>query len=161
MKRILIAFSTTRYHRDLMGQALEEAENLKGGGIEVSFELLYVLENKKLNEVVRSVGEDAFLGMGPQSQVLDTLAQEHHRMARKRIGEAADTARDQGFEVKVTEIEGDYAERVHEAASSQPYDVIYLTRADRPFISRLLFGSECEKVARMVRQEGVETVVIK
>lgn len=161
MKRILIAFSTTRYHRDLVGQAIDEARGLKQDGIEVAFELLYVLENQKLNEVVRSVGEDAFLGMGPQSQVLDTLAQEHHRMARKRIGDAADTAREQGFEVKVTEIEGDYAQRVHEAAAAQGYDVIYLTRADRPFISRLLFGSECEKVARLVRGEGVETVVIK
>ena len=119
MKRILIAFSTTRYHRDLMGQALSEAQSLKAEGTGVSFELLYVLENKKLNEVVRSVGEDAFLGMGPQSQVLDTLAQEHHRMARKRIGDSADTAREQGFEVKVTEIEGDYAERVHEAAAAE------------------------------------------
>ena len=100
MKRILIAFSTTRYHRDLMAQAIEEAEGLKQDGVTVSFELLYVLENKKLNEVVRSVGEDAFLGMGPQSQVLDTLAQEHHRMARKRIGDAADTARGQGVEVR-------------------------------------------------------------
>lgn len=161
MKRILIAFSTTRYHRDLVAQAIDEARGLKQDGIEVAFELLYVLENQKLNEVVRSVGEDAFLGMGPQSQVLDTLAQEHHRMARKRIGDAADTAREQGFEVKVTEIEGDYAQRVHEAAAAQGYDVIYLTRADRPFISRLLFGSECEKVARLVRGEGVETVVIK
>ena len=161
MKRILIAFSTTRYHRGLVAQAIDEARGLKQDGIEVAFELLYVLENQKLNEVVRSVGEDAFLGMGPQSQVLDTLAQEHHRMARKRIGDAADTAREQGFEVKVTEIEGDYAQRVHEAAAAQGYDVIYLTRADRPFISRLLFGSECEKVARLVRREGVETVVIK
>ena len=48
MKRILIAFSTTRYHRDLMAQAIEEAQALKQEGVEASFELLYVLENKKL-----------------------------------------------------------------------------------------------------------------
>ncbi len=161
MKRILIAFSTTRYHRDLMGQALVEAQSLRKGGSDVAFDLLYVLESRKLDEAVRSVGEDAFLGSGPQAQVLDTLAQEHHRMARKRIGEAADCARKEGFEVRVTEVDGDYAERVHEAASAEEVDILYLTRADRPFISRLLFGSECEKVARMVRQQGVGTVVIK
>jgi len=161
MKRILIAFSTTRYHRDLMGQALDEGGALREKGDSVQFDLLYVLENQKLDEVIRSVGEDAFLGSGPQSQVLDTLAKEHHRMARKRIGEAADKARTEGFEVRVIEVEGDYAERVQEAASKQEIDILYLTRADRPFISRFLFGSECEKVARMVRNEGVGTVVIK
>jgi nucleotide-binding universal stress UspA family protein len=120
-----------------------------------------VLETQKLDEVYRSVGEDAFLGMGPQNEILDTLAQEHHRMARKRIGEAADKARSGGFEVTVVEVEGDFAQRVHAAASSDPFDIIYMTRADRPFISRFLFGSECEKVARLVRDEGVATVVIK
>ena len=82
-------------------------------------------------------------------------------MARKRIGEAADKARVGGFEVTVVEVEGDFAERVHTAASKEAFDIIYMTRADRPFISRFLFGSECEKVARLVRNEGVETVVIK
>jgi nucleotide-binding universal stress UspA family protein len=161
MKLILIAFSTTRYSRDLTGQALVEAESLRAAGEEVQLHLLYVLETQKLDEVYRSVGEDAFLGMGPQNEILDTLAQEHHRMARKRIGEAADKARTGGFEVTVVEVEGDFTQRVHAAASSDPFDIIYMTRADRPFISRFLFGSECEKVARLVRGEGVGTVVIK
>ena len=161
MKRILLAFSTTRYSRDLTSQALQEAESIRASGEEVQLHLLYVLESKKLDEVYRSVGEDAFLGMGPQNEVLDTLAQEHHRMARKRIGEAADKARTQSFEVTVVEVEGDFTERVHAAASEKAFDIIYVTRADRPFISRFLFGSECEKVARLVRQEGKGTVVIK
>ncbi len=160
MRTILIALSTSRYSKTMVERAFSEAETAQEGGESVGIDVVYVLESGELKSVYRSVGEVGFLGSRTQKHVIDTLAEELHRTARRRMGQIADRARALEIEVKTTEQEGDFVQVIHEMAGSQRYHVIYLTRADRPFISRFLFGSKCEEVARLVRGEGLGEVII-
>ena len=47
-----------------------------------------------------------------------------------------------------------------EYAQKLASDVILITRAERPFISRILFGSEADKVARLALRDGLGRVII-
>jgi nucleotide-binding universal stress UspA family protein len=160
VRTILIALSTSRFSEIMVERSFSEATAVREEGGSARIDVVYVLETRELNSVYRSVGETGFLGSQTQQHVLDTLAEELHRTARRRMGQIADRARALEFEVKTLEQEGEYVAVVHELAGSQRYDVIYVTRADRPFISRFLFGSKCEEVARLVRGEGLGEVVI-
>ncbi len=160
MHRILIVFSTSRYSQELVEHALKEAEGARERGEDVEIRVTYIIEANELEKVYHSVGAVGFLGAKTQKEVLDTLAREHHRTARRRVGEAADSAREKGFSVTTTEVEGDFSKVVYELAK-EDYQVLFLTRADRPFISRFLFGSECDRVARLVRQEGLGEVIVE
>ncbi|MEE2752089.1 MAG: universal stress protein [Myxococcota bacterium] len=160
MRTILIVLSTSRYSEEMVDRAMTEAERRRSAGEPVSIEVVYVIETGELNEIYRSVGEVGFLGTRAQKEVIDTLAAEYHRTARERMGIIADRAREGGFETKTTEREGAFVQVIHELAETERFDVIYLTRAERPFISRFLFGSKCETVARLVREEGLSEVVI-
>lgn len=160
MRTILIVLSTSRYSEEMVEYALNEANRRREAGELVSIEVVYVIETGELSEIYRSVGEVGFLGTRTQKEVIDTLAAEYHRTARERMGTIADRARDGGFETKTMEREGDFVRVIHELAGKEHFEVIYLTRAERPFISRFLFGSKCETVARLVREEGLSEVVI-
>jgi len=160
VRNILIALSTSRFSEAMVEQALAEAENSRDKGESVTIEVVYVMETGELQSVYRSVGEVGFLGSRTQKEVIDTLAGEHHRTARRRMGQIADRARDREFQVATMEKEGDFVAVIHEMAETGRFQVMYLTRADRPFISRFLFGSKCEEVARLVQEEGLGEVVI-
>jgi nucleotide-binding universal stress UspA family protein len=92
--------------------------------------------------------------------VISTLAAEHHRMALLRIDEVKTAAATKGTPVSVMEVEGRFVESVLEQAGKAHYETILITRADRPFVSRILFGSEADRVARMVKKEGLGHVII-
>jgi nucleotide-binding universal stress UspA family protein len=160
VRTILIVLSTSRYSEEMVERAMAEANRRRDSGEAVCIEVVYVIETGKLSEIYRSVGQVGFLGPAAQKEVIDTLAAEYHRTARERMGLIADLARAGGFETKTTEREGDFVQVIHELAEKEQFEVIYLTRAERPFISRFLFGSKCETVARLVREEGLSEVVI-
>ena len=60
----------------------------------------------------------------------------------------------------VVEVKGRFVEQVLNQAEQHSYTTILITRADRPFISRILFGSEADRVARMAKKEGLGHVLI-
>lgn len=155
--RILLILATTRYSRASVSHALEEARaELSSGPVELR--VLYIMETAELARVRASIDEDGWLGTQPQGQVIDTLARQHHRTARRRIQQARQKARDlPGLELRVDEVEGDYIEQATAAAAD--VDLVFMTRADKPFITRFLFGSDAEKVARLVRDRGGRVVI--
>jgi nucleotide-binding universal stress UspA family protein len=155
--RILLAVSTSRYSEHLVGLAMVEAERLGSG---VSIDVLYILEEEELQQVSSRVGDQGFLGLSTTADVMSALGAEHHRMALLRIDEVKTAAAPRGFEVKVTEVKGRFVESVLKAAADVAYEIILITRADRPFVSRILFGSEADRVARMVKKEGLGHVII-
>jgi nucleotide-binding universal stress UspA family protein len=157
--RILLAVSTSRYSEHLVGLAMREAEQLgQGGG--VSIDVLYILEEEDLAHITSRVGDQGFLGLSTTADVMSTLGAEHHRMAMLRIDEVKAAAAPKGFTVSVTEMKGRFVESVLEAAGQATYETILITRADRPFVSRILFGSVADRVARMVKKEGLGHVII-
>ena len=59
----------------------------------------------------------------------------------------------------VDEVEGNYKDEASKAALEGDVDLVFMTRADKPFITRFLFGSEAETVARLVREGGGRVVI--
>ena len=158
-RRILIVLSTSRYSQHLVDQALEEARAFEKQGEQVWLEVLYIIESEELNKVSQKVGDSGFLGMSVQKEVLEALGSEHHRMAMLRIQEVCQMASAHGYELRITEKKGSFAHSIITYAQDHPFDVILLTRADRPFISRFLFGSQADKVARLARKEGIKVII--
>ena len=159
-RRILIALSTSRYSKKLIATALEEAQKWCSEGDNVLVDVLYIIEVEELKQISDRVGNEAFLGSTMQQDLLEALGQEHHRMALQRIEELSTQAKDLGCSVEITEDEGEFSKKVIEHADGRNCDVIYMTRDDRPFISRFLFGSDVDRIARLARKEGLGRVVI-
>lgn len=157
--RILLAVSTSRYSHHLVDVAMKEAERLASEG-PVAIDVLYILEQEDLEHISKRVGDQGFLGLSTTADVMSTLGAEHHRMALLRIDEVKAAAATQGFSVSVSEVTGRFVESVLKQAAEAHYETILITRADRPFVSRILFGSEADRVARMVQKEGLGHVII-
>ena len=153
--RILLAVSTSRYSRALVDLAMSEAEKLSASGTKQ-----VAIEGEDLLHISHRVGDQGFLGLSTTADVISTLGAEHHRMALLRIDEVKAAAATKGAPVSVKEVEGRFVESVLEQAGEVHYETILITRADRPFVSRILFGSEADRVARMVKKEGLGHVII-
>jgi nucleotide-binding universal stress UspA family protein len=158
--RILLAISTSRYSQHLVDLAITEAERLGCDGAKVQIDVLYIQEEEDLARVGAKVGDSGFLGLATTSELLETLGAEHHRMALMRIEEVQAAATERGFAMTVQEVKGRFVEQVLVQAESSSYTTILITRADRPFISRILFGSKADRVARMAKKDGLGHVII-
>lgn len=160
-RRILLAVSTSRYSSRLVEQAMAEARRMQEGGAEVVIDVLNITERSELERIGRSVGDEGFLGLDPQKDVLEALGQEHDRMARRRVEQVRAAASAAGIETQVLTEDGRFVDAVLKAAEDLHSDIILITRADRPFISRILFGSEADTVARLARRDGLGKVIIE
>ena len=158
--RILLAISTSRYSKHLLDLAITEAERLQADGDQVDIDVLYVQEEEDLARVGAKVGDQGFLGLTTTKELLETLVAEHHRMAMRRVDEIRAAAQQRSLGVQFHEVKGRFVEEVLKQAEMTGYTTILITRADRPFISRILFGSEADRVARMARKEGLGHVII-
>ena len=159
-RRILLGVSTSRYSTRLVTHTMDEADRLRSEGHDVSLHVVNVVEDEDLSRVASSVGSEGSLGLGPQRDVLEALGKEHNRMAKRRVDEVRAEAEDRGIAVTVEEARGNFAEVVLHRAQELGSDVILITRAERPFISRILFGSEADRVARLARRDGLARVII-
>ena len=157
--RILLALSTSRYSAHLVKSALAEAARAEREDVLIF--VLYIIEQDELNAVSQKVGDDGFLGSSIQQDVLSALQETHHRMAMQRIEEVRMVAKEQNYQLEINETTGVFSNEVIAFAEENPCDVIYVTRDDRPFISRFLFGSEADKVARLAKRDGLGRVVIE
>ena len=157
--RILLALSTSRYSIQLIEGALAEASQLASAG-PVQLDVLYVTETEELNDVSSRVGSDGFLGLSIQRDVIEALQAEHRRTALQRIEELRVAAEEANIPINVAETDGNFSTAVIRYAEENPCDVIYITRDDRPFISRFLFGSDADRVARLAKRDNLGRVVI-
>lgn len=159
-RRILLTVSTSRYSERLVDVAMREAQRMMDEGDRVVIDVLNIAEREDLDRIGRSVGDEGFLGLDMQRDVLDALGQEHDRMARRRVEQVKAAAATRGIETQVLAASGRFSELVLEYAEKLHSDIILITRADRPFISRILFGSDADKVARLARRDGLGKVII-
>lgn len=159
--RILLALSTSRYSERLISKSIDEAQLQVQAGRTVQLDVLYIIEDDELNRISNQVGQDGFLGASVQKDVLEALGAAHHRTALAHISSVRKQAETAGIDVQVTEAHGHFSKAVIEYAEQRHCDVILLVRDDRPFISRLLFGSEADKIARLAKRDGLGRVVIE
>jgi nucleotide-binding universal stress UspA family protein len=160
--RILIALSTSRYSQSLVSSAFEEIQKQKNKDptLDVLVDVIYIIEVEELQNISNRVGNEAFLGVSIQQDVLKALEEEHHRVAKQRIEDIRKKTQEVGCPFFLEECEGNFSEKVLTYAESKTCEVIFLTRDDRPFISRFLFGSDADKVAKLAKKEGLGKVVI-
>ncbi len=159
MTRILLVLSTTRYSKRSLELALAEAQEASGRG-GVRLELLYIRETAAVDQVGASVDGQGFLGLEPQDEILDSLERQHHATALRRIERFQRLGAElSGVELSFEEVQGDYQALVRQRVLESDVDVVFLTRADQPFVSRLLFGNKTDAVARLVRERGGKVVV--
>lgn len=159
--RILLVMGTTRWSRALTELAIEEAAAADARGLTVELDVLYIIEQDDINRVYRAVGDTGFLGTRPQAEITSLLMQEHLRISAKRIEEARRAVEERGYKTTERHVTGSYEAEVRRSVSTGGYDVIFLSRSDQPFLSRFFFGSEADRVARWVREEGYGKVVIE
>ena len=159
--RILLALSTSRYSERLITKTIDEARSRLEQGLNVQIDVLYIIEEAELNRISNQVGRDGFLGASVQKDVLEALGAAHHRTALSHISSVRRQAELAGIPVQVTEEHGHFSSAVIEYAEQRQCDVILLVRDDRPFISRLLFGSEADRIARLAKRDGLGRVVIE
>lgn len=157
MNKMGLILSTSRYSRHLLDRIFSDAAEIDGT---VEIQVLYVIEVDQLEKIAQQVGGSGFLGAGVQKDVFESLQAEHHRMALQRIAEVKERGGVEDYSVVVQERSGNFITEVLDFAEKQACDVIYLTREEKPFISRFLFGSEADKIARLVKQEGFGEVII-
>ena len=157
MSKLGLILSTSRYSRHLLDRVFSDAAQSQDG---VEIWVLYVIETDQLTNIAQQVGGSGFLGAGVQKDVFDSLQAEHHRMALQRIDEVKERATEAGYVVSIEEREGTFITEVLAFAEKKSCEVVYLSREDKPFISRFLFGSEADKIARLVKQEGFGEVII-
>ena len=160
MRRILLAVSTSRYSQHLVEKAISEAQRFLDDGEEVTIDLLTIMETQELEKVSAKVGDSGFLGLDPQAEILRALGDEHDRMAARRVEEIKTAAERAAIPVQELSVTGKFVDHVLTHAESLKSDVILITRADRPFISRILFGSEADTVARLALRDGLGRVII-
>lgn len=159
-REILLALSTSRYSRHLVEHALEEARRFKASDDHVKIDVLYVIEEEELDRVSRMVGNEGFLGLSFQKEVMSILGDEHHRTALRRVSEIQGQAEALAIPLVMEEVRGEFEEALVEKAEAKHYDVILISRAERPFITRFLFGSQDDKVARLFREENLGRLII-
>lgn len=157
---VLLALATSRYSAGLVRRTIDEALLLAATGAAVRIEVLYVDEDAGVRRAGATLKDDGFLGADPQESILEALAESHRRLARDRIGQVQELAAPHGIPVVVEEAVGEFSPLLEARAASGRYDVILLTRVQRPFIARLLLGSEDDEIARLARGEGEAKVVI-
>ncbi len=149
--RILVAAATTRWSLEAVHRAAAAA------GADGEIVLAYVLETPALRRAYRRTNRSGYLGKAQLRSLVDRLREEHRRLAEQRIADALAAAAERGIAVEVRQLEGRYSDRVLEQEATGTFARVFLTRADRPGLSRLLFGSEVRRVARRL-QDRVELV---
>jgi nucleotide-binding universal stress UspA family protein len=159
-QHILAVASTSHYNRDLADQIIAEARILTDAGGVVEISLLYIIEVDTLAEVRQKIGRDGFLGHSARREVIEALTETQHQVADARLEFMRERLEAAGYPVTVTQVEGAFTDAVLAHVAEHPSDIVLLTRADRPLISRILFGSETDRVARMVREDALGRVII-
>lgn len=152
--RVLVVMSTTRWSRRMGELGLRELEAAKTRGQGVELDVLYVVEQEEIDRAARSVGDSGFLGRDVQKELIQTLLEEHQRVAERRRLRVRKAVESLGCAHVWTQVVGDYERRVHEAVTEGHYDVVILVQSRLSFLERLFHGSEDDRVARWVRTES-------
>ena len=146
--KILLVQSTQRHSERLAHAAVEEACKLRDAGQAPILTLIYIDEPAAMRKVSDSVRSQGFLGEEACERILIALEEEQQRLAGDRVSQTREIAAAASFELDISRVSGDYASTIIRCAERQHYDVIYMVRAHRSRLRRVLKGSEVDEVVR-------------
>jgi nucleotide-binding universal stress UspA family protein len=102
---------------------------------------LFVLDTAISEDVQARLQDAGFLGETPTSRFMEAMRLEQERQGRSELRSVEDLARSRGVAVRTEFVVGEFLSRSLEAAARETADAIFVTRRDRPRISRLVGGS--------------------
>ena len=89
------------------------------------------------------------------------LHNQHKRLAEQQLSQLRDIAEKRSLSIEIREEEGDFVKRILHHVQEQSFELIFLTKDDRPFISRFLFGSHIDRAVQLIRKEGTTPILVK
>ena len=160
-KKFLIVVSLSRHSKLLIERVKEEIESVQEQNAVVSMRILFFLERSELKKISRSISDQGFLGENLRKGVIQSLVQEQQRLADQYIHNLVQLAESHKVPVEVHKEEGDFVKRILHHVQEQSFDLIFLTKDDRPFISRFLFGSQIDRAVQRISKEGATPILVK
>lgn len=159
--RILLIMSTTRWSRHLGEVALREAEKAATRGQKIEVHVLYIVEQTEIDRLVHRASGAGFLPSNTQENLIQTLLDEHTRVAERRHKRVEAAFAPLGCTPTWQQVAGDYEAEVHKAVATSAHDIVVLVQSKRSFLERLFHGSEDERIARWVRDTTGNRVLVE
>lgn len=136
MKRILLLLSPSRVSSRCVDAAIGAA--VKEEGELVAF---YILDTSISDDVKERLQDLGFLGEKPSGQLLEEMRREQKRQGKGELARVRELAGRRGIDCRTDLVEGEFLASSLEVAKRESADAIFVTRRERPAISRLVAGS--------------------
>ena len=147
MARILAVISTSRFSEKVIDEAFLQARD----DPEAEITLLYITETEEIDKIRSQMESPGFLGEKPVEEVVQALLEDWEIWKKKRIDEFTKMAEMAKISARTIEASGNYPDKVIEHAEKEVYDYIFMVKSKQSFLSRLIHGSDVDKVVRYTR----------
>jgi len=153
MKKIaLLALSSLRHSDKLINKIISEHQN---------FEKIYVafiVEKHLSEEILYKLSDVGFIGPQPSDNLKRILLQEYENQADELLKNIIKKLKEKQINFEMIKKEGNFAEEILKIAKENKVDIIYLNRAERTSLSRLILGSEVNVI---LRKSDCEVIIVE
>ena len=136
MKRILLLLSPSRISSKCADAAIGAAVKEEGELV-----VFFILDTSISDDVRERLQDLGFLGETPSGQLLEEMRGEQERQGRGELARIRELAGRHGVVCRTDLVVGEFLTRSLEVARKESADAIFVTRRERPAISRLVAGS--------------------
>lgn len=147
MTKILVVASTSRHSERVIDEAFLQARD----DPKAEITLLYVLETNEIDKIRSQMESSGFLGEKPTEEVIHALKEERKSRRKKYIQSFEKMADMAKVPSRAIEVSGNYSEKVIEHVEKEAYDFIFMVKSKQSFLSRLIHGSDIDKIVRYTR----------
>ena len=141
--KCLVVLTALRFSPDYGTAALRSAAE---HGEDVVFCL--VVDRDLSDNVCGQLADVGFLADGLMHDLQDTMASEYKSRGLANLHERTEEARSLGLQAETVVREGPFVDVVECVAREREAGRILVARTDRPHLSRVLFGSELDRLVR-------------
>ena len=141
MKRILLILSPARLSASCVDNALGAAE---AGGAELV--VVFVLDTSVSDDFQARLHDMGFLGETPSNELVAAMRREEARQGREELQRVTGLAETRGLSVRGELVEGEFVTCSLAAAARESADAIFVTRRERPALSRIVEGSAVKEI---------------
>ncbi|MBD3349300.1 MAG: hypothetical protein GF400_08925 [Candidatus Eisenbacteria bacterium] len=136
MKRILLILTPARVSDASVEEALTAAEQP-----DTELVAVYVVDTTISADFRSRLRDSGSLGEVPSDELMETMREEQERQGREELARIERLAADRGVSVRTRLVKGEMVRCSLEEARREGASAIFVTRRDRPALSRLVVGS--------------------
>lgn len=145
MKKVLLILSATRQSQKTIDFAITTAHREGAKLIAV-----FVVDDQVAGTVTSKLMDIGFLGQRPSEEFQRALLDEYVQRGRQLLDDVARQAYRSGVETEIVLVRGDFAAEGRRITEEEDADLLVVTRADRPQLARVLFGSSVDDLLNSV-----------